>query len=260
MWHYSGYSIDKLADCVLHSSTQLTGCLFVNWSCSSGRYSTAQDVLSELAEDHPLSGIVLKYRKLNTLHGHLLSRLQHAVDVDGDVTAWPAGDGLTRISGEWMQTNSSSGRLSMGDFSLQCIPKAVEYEIESTQAPAGGQRATRQAQSNIRAGFVAPPGHVLLAADYNQIELRLMAHFSGEQALLDALRQGDPLRAMAANWLHKPATEVGHVAVMVRRLLSKLPSRVYLAQQPVPCKADACCFHDMTGACQCLCAAMYVFT
>lgn len=175
--------------------------------CSSGRYSTAQDVLAELAEGHPLPGIVLKYRKLNTLHTHLLSRLQHADFNHGGARRGAAADD-PRISGEWMQTCSSSGRLSMGDFSLQCIPRAVEYEIELSPEAPGGVRRVQHQQSNIRAGFVAAPGCVLLAADYSQIELRLMAHFSGEQSLLEALRQGDPFRAMAAHWLRKPADEV----------------------------------------------------
>lgn len=123
---------------------------------------------------------------------------------------------LVRIRGQFMQTNTETGRLAMAEPSLQTIPRPVEYELAQTQdtadpAAAAGTSAGPLQESNIRAAFVAPPGWVLLGADYRQLELRLMAHFSGDENLLLALgsRGSDPFVNLAANWLGVPHDKVG---------------------------------------------------
>lgn len=130
---------------------------------------------------------------------------------------------LVRIRGTFLQTNTSTGRLAMDDPSLQTIPRPVEYQLAlspaSQAAAAAGDDVTagspvavmQQQLSNIRAAFVAPCGSVLVSADYCQIELRLMAHFSGDAALLAALTQpgGDPFIEMAASWLKLDKAQVG---------------------------------------------------
>lgn len=95
--------------------------------------------------------------------------------------------------------------------SLQTVPKATEFELEDSQLFKGSGEPDRArpisspktVQLNIRAAFVAPPGHVLLTADYCQVELRMMAHFSGDTVLCEQLSQpgADPFRGLAARWL-----------------------------------------------------------
>jgi hypothetical protein len=156
-----------------------------------------------------------------------------AVEVPGeDLNSGPR---LVRLHGQYMQTNSATGRLTMEEPSLQNIPRPVEFEL--ALSPVASQQlavamtaaASRHAEeatgdaveaagtndvvmlqqlSNIRAAFVAPPGCVLLSADYCQIELRLMAHFSGDAQLLAALAAGDPFKQLAAQWLKKDQDQV----------------------------------------------------
>jgi hypothetical protein len=123
----------------------------------------------------------------------------------------------------------------MDDPSLQTIPRPVEYQLAlspgsqsaaaaaaaaagddlSSGAGAGSPAAVMQQQlSNIRAAFVAPRGSVLMSADYCQIELRLMAHFSCDESLLAALMRPDvdPFVEMAASWLKLDKAQVGAAA------------------------------------------------
>jgi hypothetical protein len=93
----------------------------------------------------------------------------------------------------------------MDEPNLQTVPKPVTFFVDASQL---GEEATPEAAAqpitcNIRAAFVAPPGWVMLGADYCQLELRLMAHFSGDAGLRAMLAQpgGDPFRLLAARWL-----------------------------------------------------------
>jgi DNA polymerase theta len=147
---------------------------------------------------------------------------------------------LVRIRGTFMQTNTSTGRLSMDDPSLQTIPRPVEYQLALSPASqaataaaaacddvsgsmaAGSPAAVMQQQlSNIRAAFVAPRGSVLMSVDYCQIELRLMAHFSCDASLLAALARpgADPFVEMAASWLRLDKAQVGLTVSGLRRTL-----------------------------------------
>jgi len=123
----------------------------------TGQPSTAEDVLEELAADYPLPRIVLEYRALAKLKSTYTDKLPELVH------------GRTgRIHTNYAQAVAATGRLSSIEPNLQNIP---------IRRPEGRR---------IRQAFIAPPGHVLLAADYSQIELRIMAHLSGDESLRDA--------------------------------------------------------------------------
>ena len=123
----------------------------------TGQPSTAEDVLEELAESHALPRVVLDYRTLAKLKSTYTDKLPEQIDLR-----------TGRIHTSYHQAVAQTGRLSSADPNLQNIP-------------------IRRAEGRrIRQAFVAPPGHVLLAADYSQIELRIMAHLSGDPGLLAA--------------------------------------------------------------------------
>jgi DNA polymerase-1 len=123
----------------------------------TGQPSTAEDVLEELAVDYPLPRLILEYRGLAKLRSTYTERLPEQIDPH-----------TGRVHTSYHQAVAATGRLSSTDPNLQNIP------IRSPE----GRR--------IRQAFIAPPGCVLLAADYSQIELRIMAHLSGDEGLLKA--------------------------------------------------------------------------
>src|SRR6266705_3096210 len=131
--------------------------------------STDVDVLTRLAEQHPLPAKILEYRALAKLKSTYIDALPALVD--------PA---TGRLHTSFNQTVAATGRLSSSDPNLQNIP------IRSEE----GRR--------IRAAFVAAPGHRLVSADYSQIELRVLAHLSGDQALIDAFASGEDIHARTA--------------------------------------------------------------
>lgn len=122
--------------------------------------STAEDVLQELAEDYPLPGLILKYRSLSKLRSTYTDKLPKQVNKR-----------TGRVHTSYHQAVAATGRLSSSDPNLQNIP---------IRTPEGRR---------IRQAFIAPKGNVLLAADYSQIELRIMAHLSGDEGLLSAFAQ-----------------------------------------------------------------------
>ena len=123
----------------------------------TGQPSTAEDVLEELAESYPLPRIVLDYRVLAKLKSTYTDKLPEQVN-----------ERTGRIHTSYHQAVAQTGRLSSQDPNLQNIP---------IRRPEGRR---------IRQAFIAPPGYVLMAADYSQIELRIMAHLSGDEGLLAA--------------------------------------------------------------------------
>ena len=123
----------------------------------TGQPSTAEDVLEELAADYPLPKLILEYRALAKLRSTYTEKLPEQIDPT-----------TGRVHTSYHQAVAATGRLSSTDPNLQNIP------IRSPE----GRR--------IRQAFIAPPGHLLLAADYSQIELRIMAHLSGDAGLLRA--------------------------------------------------------------------------
>ncbi len=135
-----------------------------------GQPSTAESVLQELAAEHELPALILQHRGLSKLKSTYTDRLPEQVN--------PA-DG--RVHTSYHQAVAATGRLSSSDPNLQNIPIRTEE----------GRK--------IRQAFIAPAGSVLLAADYSQIELRIMAHLSGDETLLAAFAQGQDIhRATAA--------------------------------------------------------------
>ena len=125
-----------------------------------GQPSTAEDVLEELAASYPLPRTVLEYRALAKLKSTYTEKLPELINPD-----------TGRIHTSYHQAVAQTGRLSCTDPNLQNIP---------VRTPEGRR---------IRQAFIAPPDHVLVAADYSQIELRIMAHLSGDEGLLSAFAE-----------------------------------------------------------------------
>ena len=137
---------------------------------ATGARSTDEEVLEKLAEDYPLPAKILEHRGLSKLKGTYTDKLaQLALPRTG------------RVHTHYAQAVAVTGRLSSNDPNLQNIP---------IRTPEGRR---------VREAFVAAPGHVIASADYSQIELRIMAHLSGDAALLKAFHEGlDVHRATAA--------------------------------------------------------------
>jgi DNA polymerase-1 len=137
---------------------------------AKGAPSTKEEVLQELALDYPLPKVLLEHRGLAKLKSTYTDKLPVMINPT-----------TRRIHTSYHQAGTATGRLSSSDPNLQNIPIRT----------AEGRR--------VRQAFIAPEGHRLIAADYSQIELRIMAHLSGDQNLLKAFEQGqDVHRATAA--------------------------------------------------------------
>ncbi len=132
--------------------------------------STAADVLEGLAAEHEVPRLVLEYRQLSKLKSTYVDALPLLLN-----------QCTRRLHTTFDQTNTATGRLSSKNPNLQNIPIRSELGRE------------------IRAAFIAEPGCVLLAADYSQIELRLLAHFSDDPLLLEAFRRGDDIHTLTAS-------------------------------------------------------------
>ncbi len=162
----------------LNSTQQLSKVLFVelkleppdrNKKTSSGHFSTSAAVLDELKGQHPVVDLLLEYRELAKLKSTYLDALPLQVNPR-----------TGRVHTSFSQTGSVTGRLASSDPNLQNIP---------TRTDLGKQ---------VRVGFVAAPGHHLLSVDYSQIELRIVAHMSGDEAMLEAFREGQDIHAATA--------------------------------------------------------------
>ncbi len=132
--------------------------------------STAVDVLEQLALTHDIARLVLEYRQLSKLKSTYVDALPALLS---PVTG--------RLHTTFGQTGTATGRLSSANPNLQNIPIRTELGRE------------------IRAAFTVEPGHVMLAADYSQIELRLLAHFSQDPLLVEAYRRGDDIHTLTAS-------------------------------------------------------------
>jgi DNA polymerase-1 len=132
--------------------------------------STAVDVLETLAEEHPIARKVLDYRQLTKLKSTYVDTLPALINPR-----------TGRLHTTFYQAGTATGRLSSANPNLQNIPIRTELG------------------RGIRAAFIAEPGHVLLTADYSQIELRLLAHFSRDPLLVEAYRRGDDIHTLTAS-------------------------------------------------------------
>ena len=133
------------------------------------KISTAQDVLEDLAEQHPVANLVIEFRHLSKLKSNYVDALPLLVDTE------------SRVHTTFNAAATATGRLSSVNPNLQNIPIRTELGRE------------------IRAAFVSAPGFRLLSADYSQIELRLMAHYSQDPLLLDAYRNDRDIHTLTAS-------------------------------------------------------------
>jgi DNA polymerase-1 len=172
----------------LNSSQQLSEVLFTKLGLptegvprgKSGRYSTAADVLAKLQGSHPVIDAILEHRQLSKIKSTYVDALPLLVNRR-----------TGRLHTSWNQTGTVTGRLSSSEPNLQNIPIRTDV----------GRR--------VRKAFVAPPGSVLLGADYSQVELRILAHISGDENLLAAFRRGEDIHAStAASILGVPIDQV----------------------------------------------------
>jgi DNA polymerase-1 len=135
-----------------------------------GQPSTAEDVLEQLAHDYPLPKLILQHRSMSKLKSTYTDKLPQQIN-----------ERTGRVHTSYHQAVASTGRLSSADPNLQNIPIRTHE----------GRR--------IREAFVAPEGSVLLAADYSQIELRIMAHLSGDENLLTAFAEDKDIHSATAS-------------------------------------------------------------
>ena len=135
-----------------------------------GGHSTDASVLEELAEQHALPRIICDYREIDKLKGTYIDALPRCVN--------PA---TGRIHTRFDQAVAATGRLSSRDPNLQNIPIRTELGRE------------------IRSAFVAPKGHVILSADYSQVELRILAHLSHDPQLVEAFRKNEDVHVLTAS-------------------------------------------------------------
>jgi DNA polymerase I len=170
IWELAGVEFN------VNSPTQLAEILFdkLNLAPAAKRgkaksRSTAADVLEELGASHPLPSKVIEYREIAKLKSTYVDSLPKLIHPE-----------TGRVHTSLSQTGTATGRLSSSDPNLQNIPIRTELGRE------------------IRAAFVAEKGKVLLSADYSQIELRVMAHFSKDPVLVEAFRNGEDIHARTA--------------------------------------------------------------
>jgi DNA polymerase-1 len=176
----------------INSPKQLCKILFHNLGLSPSKktktgFSTGMEVLEELAGTHELPGEVLNYRSLTKLRSTYLDTLPSLINQQ-----------TGRLHTSFNQTVTATGRLSSSDPNLQNIPVRGEW----------GQR--------IRKAFIAEPGNLLLSADYSQVELRILAHLSGDRGLTDAFNMGIDVHTRTASELY--GVSIDKVSPEMRRI------------------------------------------
>jgi len=158
----------------------------------SGQPSTDEDSLAELALDHPLPKLILEHRTISKLKSTYTDKLPRSINPT-----------TGRVHTTYSQTTAVTGRLSSNEPNLQNIPIRT----------AAGRR--------IRECFIAPPGAKIVSADYSQIELRIMAHLSGDENLRRAFREGEDVhRATAAEVFGVPLAQVDNDQRRVAKVIN----------------------------------------
>jgi DNA polymerase-1 len=170
----------------IQSPIQLREILFDRLSLKTGKKtaktraaSTAEEVLEELALVHELPRKILEYRSIQKLKSTYVDALPVLVSPE-----------TGRIHASFNQTVAATGRISSSDPNLQNIP---------IRTPEGRR---------IREAFVAEPGHLLLSADYSQIELRVLAHLSGDETLIDTFRRGEDVHDRTSREVFGPLSAI----------------------------------------------------
>jgi DNA polymerase I len=164
----------------INSPQQLSDILFINLGLDkkkssktqTGYYSTAVNVLENLTGAHPIVGFIMEQRTLQKLLSTYIDQLPRQVNPK-----------TGRIHSDFSMIVAETGRLSSNNPNLQNIPVRTELGRE------------------IRRAFIAPTGYFLLAADYSQVELRVLAHLSGDEAMTEAFLRGEDIHAATANRL-----------------------------------------------------------
>lgn len=157
----------------INSPIQLGDILFEKLELPAGKktkrgYSTSADILEKIKDKHPIVPLILQYRTLTKLNSTYVEGMKPLIGFDG------------RIRAHFQQTVTTTGRLSCTEPNLQNIP--IRQEL-------GRQ---------LRKAFTAGEGYTLVGADYSQIELRIMAHLSGDENLIDAFNRGDDIHRNTA--------------------------------------------------------------
>ena len=183
IWQHAGHSFNIL------SPKQLGEVLFEELMLPSGKktktgWSTNADILEKLRGKHPIVEDILEYRTLTKLKSTYADGLLKVIGEDG------------RIHSSFQMTVTATGRLSSTEPNLQNIPVRKKLGAE------------------IRKMFVAGPGMVLVDADYSQIELRLLAHISGDEAMQEAFRSGEDFHTVTASKVF--GVPVGEVTPLLR--------------------------------------------
>lgn len=180
IYEYVGYEFN------LNSTQQLSDALFGTLGLptkglkktKSGHYSTAASVLENMRGAHPVIDLLLEYRQLTKLLSTYIEALPRLINPE-----------TGRIHTSFDQTGAETGRISSNNPNLQNIP--VRSEL--------GRR--------IRKAFIAPSAHYLLAVDYSQVELRILAHISGDENMLAAFAQGLDIHAATASKVYGVSLE-----------------------------------------------------
>lgn len=179
----------------LNSTQQLSKVLFEtlkleppdhNRKTASGHFSTSADVLEELRGKHPVVDGILEYRELSKLRSTYAETLPLTLNPH-----------TGRVHTSFNQTGSVTGRLASSDPNLQNIPIRTELG------------------SQVRKAFIAEKGNILLSVDYSQIELRIVAHMAGDEAMLDAFREGQDIHTTTAAAIYN--VDIGDVTKEQRR-------------------------------------------
>ena len=162
------------------------------------RKSTSAQVLQNIKHLHPLPNLILQHRKLTTLKIKYMNNLPKYASFN----PWLKMD---RIHSIQLHTHSPTGRLAVKNPNLQCIPHTTSFISH------GNILSQEQQSISIRDAFEAADHCVLLSADYSQLEVRLMTHFSQDPLLLQIFKKGgDIFKNLASQWLNKPPDEITH--------------------------------------------------
>lgn len=189
--HHLGAELSKLTDKIcglagrefnINSPKQVAECfetlnIVSGRKTSTGRVSTSKAVLEELALTHELPRLIIEYRELDKLKSVYTDALPHQIAADG------------RIHGQLNQTVAATGRLSSSEPNLQNIPIRTELG------------------RSIRRAFVPAPGNKLISADYSQLELRLLAHITRDEVMLDAFQKGEDIHSRTARLVFSAETD-----------------------------------------------------